>query len=145
MADALLADVLLPVAGPDDAEATCRAALPAIADAGGRVTALYVVEKAGGGIDKASVEQREDAAEEAFAIVEAACEDADVDCETAIRYGTDVVAAIVAAAAEREASAIAFTPRGGGRWLDLLTGDVAHDLVKRADRPVIAFPDPEER
>ncbi|MFB6071113.1 MAG: universal stress protein [Halanaeroarchaeum sp.] len=141
MADSLLSDVLIPVAGPDDAEATCEAALSHVAAAGGSVTAVYVVEKAGGGIDKASVEQREQTAADAFAVVTEACEAAGVDCETEIRYGSDVAAAIVEAARDHRASAIAFTPRNGSRWLDLLTGDVSRDLVKGTDRPVVVFPE----
>lgn len=140
MADTLLSTVLLPVAGPDDAAATCEAALPHVATAGGSVVAVYVVEKAGGGIDKASVEQREEVAQDAFDIVEEACADAGIDCRTEVVYGTDVVAAIIEAAGEHDVSAIAFTPRGGSRWVDLVTGDLSHDLVKRADRPVVVFP-----
>ncbi|MFB6082533.1 MAG: universal stress protein [Halanaeroarchaeum sp.] len=141
MADGLLSSVLLPVAGPEDAETTCTAALPHVAAAGGTVTAIYVVEKAGGGIDKASVEQREEVAAEAFDVVERACADAGVTCETAVRYGTDVVATIIETAEDIDATAIAFTPRGGGRWIEALTGDRTHDLVTESDRPVVVFPE----
>jgi nucleotide-binding universal stress UspA family protein len=115
--------------------------LPQIAAAEGRVAAIVVVEKAGGGIDKASVEQRELAAEDALAVVEARAEAAGVPVETDVVYGTDVADAIIDAAGDADATAIAFTPReGGGLLVDLLSGDVARHLVERSDRPVVVFP-----
>jgi nucleotide-binding universal stress UspA family protein len=143
MVEELLSNVVVPVAGPDDAAATVEAALPHVAAAGGVVTAVYVVEKAGGGIDKASVEQREELAAEAFAVVEEACADAGIDCDTHVLYGTDVVDAIVEAARDRDASAIVFSPRAQSRWIDLITGDLSDRLVTEADRPVVVFPDAE--
>ena len=140
MTESLLSRVVVPVAGPDDAAATCEVAVPRVAAAGGSLTAVYVVEKGGGAIDKASVEQREEFAEGAFNVVRAACEETDVDCSTKIVYGTDVVEKILDVGREVEASAIVFSPRQGSRWVDLLTGDLSAHLVKDADRPVIVFP-----
>lgn len=145
MAESLLSRVVLPIAGPDDAAATAEAAIPHVAEAGGSVMAVYVVEKAGGAIDKASVEQREEFAEEAFEIVRASCETAGVECTTEIVYDTDVVESIIEAARERDATAIVFSPRRGSRWVDLLSGNLSAHLVKEADRPVIAFPGRSER
>ena len=139
----LLSRPLIPVASEDDARETCRAAFPRIAAAGGRPVVVHVVEKAGGAPDKASVEQREAAAEDAFAVVREAAADAGVDVETEIRYGTDVAATIIDAAAESDASAIVFHPRGGSWLLDLLTGNVRDRLVSESDRPVIVLPDAE--
>ncbi|UWG48630.1 Nucleotide-binding protein, UspA family [Halanaeroarchaeum sp. HSR-CO] len=140
MAESLLSRVVVPVAGPDDAAATCEVAVPHVAAAGGSLTAVYVVEKAGGAIDKASVEQREEFAEEAFEAVRSACNGADVDCSTEIVFGTDVVDAILDFGRDTDASAIVFSPRRGSRWLDLLSGNLSAKLVKQADRPVIVFP-----
>ncbi|USZ67614.1 universal stress protein [Halorussus salilacus] len=142
MTDQLLETVLLPVAGPEDAEATCAAAVDRIAAAGGRVVAVHVVEKAGGAPDKVSVEQREEYAEEAFEVVERRCADAGVPVETRIAYGTDVAETIFEVADDVDATAIAFTPRGGSRWVRLLTGDVALSLATETDRPVVVLPDP---
>ena len=129
--------VLLPVASRDDARSTARALRPHVGD---QVVAVHVVEKAGGAVDKASVEQREEEAEHIFEIVhEELDETASVD--TRVDYGTDVAETIFAAADEEDATAIAFTPRDGSRWIRLLTGDVALDLVTETDRPVIVLPE----
>ena len=136
----LLERVLVPVAEDDDARATARG-LARHLSAGAQVTVVNVVEKAGGAVDKASVEQREMRATEAFEAFREALDDGNV--ETQIRYGTDVADTIFAAADDVDATVIAFTPRGGSRWIRLLTGDVALDLVTQTDRPVLVLPDVE--
>ena len=136
----LLERVVVPVASEGDARVTCAAVLPRVGDVGGEIIAVHVVEKAGGAVDKASVEQREEFAADVFAVVEGAAADAGVSVETDLRFGTDVADAIFAAARDHDASAVAFTPRGGSRWLDLLTGDNARNLVKGAELPVVVFP-----
>jgi len=129
--------VVLPIASEDDAKATARAIS---SHEVGHILAVHVVEKAGGAPDKAGVEQREEAAEEAFGVLKAYFgEDADLD--TDIRYDTDVADAIFAAADDFDASSIVITPRGGSRWIQLLTGDVALSLVTETDRPVVVLPD----
>jgi len=50
--------------------------------------------------------------------------------ETVFRVADDV-----------DASAIAFTPREGSRWLKLLSGDVANALISESERPVVVLPD----
>lgn len=127
--------VLLPVAGDEDAAATARAAEPHL---DGEIIAVHVVEKAGGAPDKASVEQRELEAESAFDVLRAELG----DIETEIRYGTDVADTIFAAADDHDVSSIVVTPRGGSRFVRLLTGDVAMTLVTESDRPVVVLPDP---
>ncbi|SFR93984.1 Nucleotide-binding universal stress protein, UspA family [Halomicrobium zhouii] len=127
--------VLLPVAGAEDAAATARAVDPHL---DGDIVAVHVVEKAGGAMDKAGVEQREEAAEKAFDVLR----DALGDIETEIRYGTDVADTIFAAADDHDVSSIVVTPRGGSRFVRLLTGDVALELVTESDRPVVVLPDP---
>lgn len=129
----LLEKVLVPVVDEADATATARALAPHDPEA---VLAVHVVEKAGGAPDPASVEQRKDLATAAFT----ALSETFPDAETDIRYDTDVAEAIFDAAADHGASAIAFVPREGSRWIRLLTGDVSLDLVTGADRPVIALP-----
>ncbi|WP_227374362.1 universal stress protein [Haladaptatus halobius] len=135
--------VILPLASEEDAESTCRAAIDYIASAGGQVVAVHVVEKGGGAPDKASVEQREERADGIFAVIRECCDGAGVPVETKLVYGTDVAETVFDAADEVDATAIAFTPRGGSRWVRLLTGDVTLSLVTETNRPVVVLPDAE--
>ncbi|MFC4246370.1 universal stress protein [Natribaculum luteum] len=131
--------VIVPVADPDDAERTAATLAPKIEPTGTAVV-VYVVEKAGGGIDKASVEQREGYAERIFERARQPLEAADVPVETEILYGTDVVETIFDGAIDWDADAVAFVPRQSNRLVELLTGDVARKLVRNAEIPVVALP-----
>jgi nucleotide-binding universal stress UspA family protein len=140
----LFARPVVPVANEDDAEATAAAVLPHAAAVGGRPVFLHVVEKAGGAPDKASVEQREDLADEMFERLEAAAAEAGVDAETELRYGTDVAETVFETAREVGATSIAFTPRDGSKWWDLFSSDVRDSLVTESDLPVVVLPDASE-
>ena len=129
----LLAHVLVPVANEADALATARALEPYDP---GRVTALHVVEKGGGTPDKTPVEQSEELAEASYAAVRTVFPDA----ADHTAYARDVVGAILEAAAEVDASAVAYRSRGGNRLLQFLSGDRSLRLVTEADRPVVALP-----
>jgi nucleotide-binding universal stress UspA family protein len=134
----LLDHVLMPVANEADAEATAAALEPY---APGQVTALHVVEKGGGVPDKTPVEQSEEIAETSFEAVRAVFPNADTHTD----YARDVIDAIIQSAEEVGASSIVYHSRGGSRLLQFLSGDRTLKLVTRADRPVIALPDPPER
>lgn len=129
--------VVMPIASREDARTTCRAIQPYV---GEQVIAVNVIEKAGGAPDKASVEQREDEADRMFEIVHDHL-DEHTDVDTDVLYGTDVADAIFAAADDVDATSIVMTPRGGNRLIQLLTGDVALDLITDTDRPVVVLPD----
>ncbi|MFQ3283523.1 universal stress protein [Natronomonas sp.] len=129
----LLAHVLVPVANEENALVTARALEPYDP---GRVTALHVVEKGEGAPDKTPVEQSEELAEASYAAVRRVFPDA--DDHTA--YARDVVGAIFEAAAEVDASAVAYRARGGNRLLQFLSGDRSLRLVTEADCPVVALP-----
>ena len=131
----ILAHALVAVATEDDARAKARALAPYQPD---RVTAVHGVEKGEGVPDKTPVEQSEAIAADAYHAVREVFPDA----AEHTAYGRDVAATIVAAAAEVDASAIVYRPRGGSRLTQLLAGDVAARLVSNATRPVIALPDP---
>lgn len=131
--------VLLPIANDEDAEATVRAIEGHLSD-DTEVVAINVVEKAGGAPDKAGVEQRELEAEDAFAVVRERLG----DVETEIYYGTEVADTIFQAADNHDATSIVITPRGGNRFVRLLTGDVALHLVTESSRPVVVLPDPDD-
>lgn len=135
--------VVLPVASPEDARTTCADAAAHLRRAGGHAVVVHVIEKAGGTPDEGSVEQREEGAEETFAAAREACDAAAITVETHLEYGTDVVETVSAVADAVDASAIAFTPRKGSRWLKLLSGDVANALISEGERPVVVLPDHE--
>ncbi|WP_226023104.1 universal stress protein [Halomicrobium salinisoli] len=136
----LLDHVLVPVASEDDAEATVAALAPYL-DEINRVTAVHVIEKGGGTIDKAPLEKRREDAAEYLAVVEARL-DGDAAVDTRIDYGTDVVDALFAAAADAGATALAFRPRSGSRIVRLLSGDTATRLTTAPVLPVVSLPDP---
>lgn len=137
---AVLDHVLVPVASEDDARATCGSLRPYQEEIE-RVTAVHVVEKAGGAVDKAPVAKRRSDASDFLAVVDAKLGDAlPVDTETA--FGTDVVATIFAVATDTGATAVAFRPRGGSRIVRLLAGDTASRLVTDPEIPVVALPEP---
>lgn len=140
----LLTRPVVPVADDDDARATAAALAPHL-DGAATVHLVYVVEKAGGAMDKAGVEQRELAAEEAFEAFEATLDTAAVPAtvETDIQYDTDVVDGVFDAAADLDASAVAFVPRGGGSLLGLLTGNRTERLVTENPLPVVSLPAPD--
>lgn len=135
MAD-LLSNVVVPVANEDVAERTAELAREYLDDeATVRVVHVVADEQA---FAEASDDEWEAFAEEVF---ERFRETYGGEVETEVRYGTDVVEGIFAAAADVDASAIVFKPRGGSRWRQLMSGDVARELVSECDRPVVALPE----
>lgn len=136
----LLERVLVPVATDDDARVTARALVSALGDQVGTVVGVHAIEKGGGAPDKAPLEARQTDARELLDFLREALEAEGVDVETEILYGTDVVDAIIEAAAEREATAIAFCPRPAGRLSLLLAGDTARALLERSPVPVLSLP-----
>ncbi|MFD1598803.1 universal stress protein [Halobellus rarus] len=132
---------VVPVANREDAAATATALVENIDDSDSTVIAVHVIEKADGGMDKASVEQRKLFAQDVFEVLTEGLADTDITLETEIRYGTDVASTLIDAAQELNASAIVFTPRGGSRWRKLLTGDVSHNLIENSDIPIVVISD----
>lgn len=134
MPESLTDHLVVPVANEGDARETARILEAYEFD---RITVVHVVEKGEGVPDKLPVEQAEQRATDAFAAFREVIPGGDA----ALVYRRDVVGAIIDVAAERDASAIAFRPRGGTRLVQFLSGDTALSLVTDADRPVIALPD----
>ncbi|MFC6732399.1 universal stress protein [Haladaptatus sp. DYSN1] len=134
MSKTLTKHLVVPVANEEDARQTAR-----ILDTYeyGQITVIHVVEKGEGVPDKLPLEQAEQRASETFGAFRGFIPE--IDTKTA--YSRNVVAAILEVAADVDASAIAFHPRGGNRLVQFLSGDTALKLITDADRPVIAFPE----
>lgn len=136
--------VYVPIADPEDAEATARA-VQRYAHEDSTVVVTHVVEKGEGVPDKASVEQREQYASEAYETFQEVLPEGWGDVQFVTLYGRDVAQTIIDGATEADATVIAFTPRGGSRWVRLVTGDVARNLIENSDIPVISLPEPPTR
>ena len=133
----LLDHVLVPISGEEDARRTALALEPYEP---GRVTVLFVVEKADGAPDSMSVEQAEGLASDSFGAFRAVV----TDIEEEVAYDSNVVETIFESAEEIGASSVVFTTRGGGSIIRLLTGDTARKLVTENDLPVISLPRSDE-
>jgi nucleotide-binding universal stress UspA family protein len=134
--------VLVPVASEDDAIATSEALRPYLEEIE-RVTAVHVVEKGGGSIDKAPVAKRREDAAEFLAVVDSRLS-SEVAVDTRTAFGTSVVDTIFDEAEAAGATAVAIRPRGGSRIVRLLTGDTANRLVTAPRIPVVSLPSREE-
>lgn len=132
--------ILIPVATEEDARATCTALQPYLDDVE-RVTAIHVIEKAGGAPDKAPLEKRREDASDFLAIVDSTLSDS-VAVDTRTVFATDLAPALFTEATAVGADAIAFRARGGSRITALLAGDIATKLVTDPEIPVISLPDP---
>lgn len=130
--------VVVPIATEKDARRT--ATLLSEYDFG-QLTVVHVIEHVKTGPDPVSPEQ----AEKRAATVFAAFREVFPEANTEQVYRNDVVQGIVDVAQEIEATAIVFHPRGGNRFVQMLSGDVTLRLVTEADRPVIALPEGKEQ
>lgn len=131
--------VLIPVATADDARATCAALEPHL-DSVETVTAIHVIEKGGGALDKAPLEKRQRDGLDILSVVGSTLEN-ETTVETDIVYGTDVVDAIFEAAVDANAEAVVFRARGGSRIVQLLSGNTTRKLVTDPVVPVVSLPD----
>ena len=140
MAGEIFETVYVPIANPDDAEETARA-VHRYAHEDSGVIVTHVVEKGEGVPDKLSVEQREQYAEEAYETFQDVLPEGWGDVQFETLYGRNVAETIIEGATDADATVIAFTPRGGSRWVRLVTGDVARNLIDNSPIPVISLPE----
>jgi nucleotide-binding universal stress UspA family protein len=139
---ALLDHVVVPIASDGDATATCAALGPYL-DEIERITAVHVIEKGDGSVDKAPMETRRSDGAEFLAIVDARIA-GDVALDTRIEFGTDVVETLFEAAIEVGATSIGVRHRGGSRIVQILAGDTGRKLVTDPKVPVVSLPTPRE-
>ena len=135
--------VLVPVAHPANAEATCATIRPFLDGRAAEVVFVNVVERNEGAPDNVPPEVMVEEAREVFAIVSERCTDAPWAAESELLEASTAIDAIFEAADELEADVVAFTPRPGNRLTRLLSGNYSRKLIDRNDRPVIVFPHPE--
>ena len=135
---ALFEHLLVPVASDSDAESTCAALQPYL-DSVEHITAIHVIEKGGGSIDKAPLEKRTEDGERILAAVESRLGES-VSVDSTIAYGTDLVETVFDAAVKADADAVAFRARGGSRITRLLAGDTTSKLVTDPVVPVVSLP-----
>jgi nucleotide-binding universal stress UspA family protein len=141
MTESFFQQVVVLVANRDNAAATTAALLPYVAGTGSSVIAVHIIGRAEKPPDKAPVGQHKQRAEGIFSIVAKGFEGTEIVLETDLRYETDIVASIISAAHDNNASTIVFTPRRGSRWRKLLTGDVTHNPLQSSDIPILVLPD----
>lgn len=134
--------VAVPVASKKDATITCSALRPYLS-AGTTVVVIFVIKKAGGGIDPTPVELQKRHANHMFDECYRVLSGFDGTIETTIAFHTDVVEGILEATRDSDADVIAFTLRGTHRLLKFISGDTAIKLIHRTDRPVLVLPAPE--
>lgn len=145
MPPSLFQRVVVPVANRTDARTTAAGLQPYLGTTVDDILVVHVIEKAGGALDKASVEQRERDAEEIFGVMADQLAGQASAMETEILYGTNIAEAIIDCAHDVDATAIVFTPRGGSKWMKILTEDVTTGLINESDVPILVLPDiPEE-
>ena len=143
MTPSLFDRVLVPVADPEDAEHTARA-LQQLPDLPNELIVGYVIEKASGAPDKASIAQREEVAADVFnAFLAEYPGEYQSSARVVTLYGRDIATTIQDAATQADATAIAFVPRDAHTVLKLLSGNTAVKLIEESSIPVLSLPDPD--
>lgn len=137
MSEPITKHLVVPVANEEDARETAQ-----VLDTYeyGQLTVVHVIEKGEGVPGKLPLEQAEQRASNTFGAFRGFIQEID----TEIAYSRNVVTAIIEVAADVDANAIVFRPRGGNRLVQFLSGDTALKLITDADRPVIALPEETE-
>ncbi|KTG14440.1 universal stress protein, partial [Haloferax profundi] len=133
----ILDHVVVPIADETDAVETADA-LNLYLDRIRRITAIHVIEKGGGVVDKAPMGKRRADAAHYLSVFDVQL-DGIVDIEMRMSFGTNVAETILETANDVEATAIAYRPRGGSRLVRLLSGDTGTRLVTDGELPVVSL------
>ncbi|MDG5760861.1 universal stress protein [Natronococcus sp. A-GB1] len=143
MVDELFETVLVPIADPADARQTARAVRSHL-DPDSEIIVVHVVPKGEGVPDKASLEQREEFAENAYRVFLDVLGRGPGLVGRRTLYGRNVGKTIADGSRELGATAIVFTPRGASRWVKLVTGSVTDNLISNTTVPVLVLPPRED-
>jgi nucleotide-binding universal stress UspA family protein len=136
--DELFERILIPIAGPDDAEATARAVRPHL-DPG---TTLIVTHVTPGEGDETTIKTgRDEFAGATYDTFFDILYRDDLSFEWVTLEAREVAAALVDAIGMTDATLVAFTPRDIDDWKRTITGDPGGHLIRAADVPVMVFPD----
>ncbi|GAB7091806.1 hypothetical protein JCM18237_20770 [Halorubrum luteum] len=129
--------ILVPIAGPKDAEETARAVRPHLTPD----TKLIVTHVTPGSTAETTIKTGRDqfagATYETFSDI---LHRDDVQFEWVTLEGREVVEALVDAIGMTGATLVAFTPRNIDEWARTIAGDPGGRLIREADVPVMVFP-----
>ncbi|MEZ3162294.1 universal stress protein [Halorubrum sp. RMP-47] len=137
MNDELFERILVPIADPEDAEATARALRPHL-DAGTTLIVTHVTQ--GTGAETTIETGRDQFAGATYETFSDILYRRDLEFEWVTLAAREVAEALVDAIEMTEATLVTFTPRDIDAWKRTLAGDPGSRLIREADVPVMVFP-----
>ena len=138
MDDAVFERILVPLAGPDDADRTARALRPLIDSHETLIVSHVTQGDATETIIKTGQDQFAQTTYETFVSI---FDRSDVSLEWATLEGREISEALVNAVEIVNATLVVFTPREQDPQRRVLTGDPGSKLIRDASVPVMAVPD----
>lgn len=132
--------ILVPIAGPADAEATARALRPNL-DSNTTLIVTHITQgETAETLVKKGRDQFAGATYETFSDI---LYRNDLQFEWVTLEAREVAEAIVDAVGITEATLIAFTPRDIDDWSRTISGDPSSQFIRESDVPVMVFPNQE--
>lgn len=138
MTDSIFTHLVVPIANETDATATCDALQSYIDDTIETITVVHVIEKKEKYVHKEPPKTRKEQADRIFSIVETRFPD-EPTIHRELRFGSDIIDEILAAADEFDATAVGFTPQPDCRLNRFLSGSKDYRLITESDQPVVVF------
>ena len=129
--------ILVPIADPEDAEATARALRPHLEPNTTLIVTHVVQGEAGETSVKKGRDQFAGATYETFSDI---LYRRDLQFEWVTLEAREVAEAIIDAVAMTEATLVAFTPRDIDTWSRTISGDPGGQIIRESDVPVMVFP-----